>query len=101
MSIKSGLEAKNGNTNQLNKFCKKNEFEKFTPRDVRITFKTLSGDMGISSELRDMVQNHKRPGVSQKYYDRYDYLREKRETVDIWREKRSSLKKSDVYISLA
>ncbi len=33
--MKSGLEVKNGNANQLNKFCKKNEFEKFIPRDVR------------------------------------------------------------------
>ena len=48
--------------------------------------------MRISSELRDMVQNHKRPGVSQKHYDRYDYLREKRETLDAWCEKLSSLK---------
>ncbi len=78
---------------QLNKFCKKNEFEKFTPRDVRRTFKTLAGEMGVSSELRDMVQNHKRPGVSQKHYDRYDYLREKRETLDTWCEKLSLLKK--------
>lgn len=77
---------------QLNKFCKKNEFEKFTPRDVRRTFKTLAGEMGISSELRDMVQNHKRPGVSQKHYDRYDYLKEKRETLDVWSKKLSSLK---------
>ncbi|ASB03070.1 integrase [Proteus mirabilis] len=39
--------------------------------------------MGISSELKDMVQHHKRPSVSQKHYDGYDYLREKRETLDI------------------
>lgn len=48
--------------------------------------------MGISSELRHVVQNHKRPGVSRKYYDRYDYLREKRETLDTWCEKLLSLK---------
>ena len=83
MSMKSGLEVKNGNANQLNKFCKKNEFEKFIPRDVRWTFNTLAGEMGISSELKDMVQHHKRPSVSQKHYDGYDYLREKRETLDI------------------
>lgn len=76
---------------QLNKFCKRNEFEKFTPRDVRRTFKTLGGDMRISIELRDLVQNHKRPGVSKKHYDRYDYLREKREILDAWHEKLSSL----------
>ncbi|BBV00647.1 hypothetical protein BML2526_22990 [Providencia rettgeri] len=47
--------------------------------------------MGISSEMRDMVQNHKRPGVSKKYYDRYDYLRKKREILDSWYKKLSSL----------
>ncbi|MDX7998185.1 integrase [Xenorhabdus sp. Reich] len=31
---------------------------------MRRTFKTLAGDMGVSSEMRGRVQNHKRPGVS-------------------------------------
>ncbi|CAM3548247.1 site-specific integrase [Yersinia entomophaga] len=69
---------------QINKFCKLTEFKKFTPRDIRRTFKTLGGDMGISSELRDRLQNHKKPGVSSKHYDRYDYLKEKREAVVLW-----------------
>ncbi|WP_226968394.1 tyrosine-type recombinase/integrase [Yersinia frederiksenii] len=72
---------------QINKFCKRTEFEKFTPRDIRRTFKTLGGEMGLSSELRDRVQNHKKPGVSSKHYDRYDYLKEKREAVDLWEER--------------
>ena len=58
---------------------------------MRRTFKTLAGEMGISSELRDMVQNHKKPGVSQKHYDRYDYLKEKREIIVVWHEKLFSL----------
>ncbi|BAN98029.1 hypothetical protein E05_32630 [Plautia stali symbiont] len=61
---------------QLRKFYKLTGFDKFTPRDIRRTFKTLAGDMGISTEMRDRLQNHKRPGVSEKHYDRYDYLRE-------------------------
>ncbi|MDX6915681.1 integrase arm-type DNA-binding domain-containing protein [Pectobacterium carotovorum] len=76
---------------QLRKFCAKTEFSAFTPRDIRRTFKTLAGDMGISSELRDIVQNHKRPGVSRKHYDRYDYLKEKREVIALWEEKLKSL----------
>ncbi|PVF73400.1 hypothetical protein CSC14_2796 [Proteus mirabilis] len=40
-----------------------------------------------------MVQNHKRLGISQKHYDRYDYFREKRETLNTWCEKLSLLKK--------
>lgn len=76
---------------QLRKFCKKTDFSAFTPRDIRRTFKTLAGDMGISSEMRDIVQNHKRPGVSRKHYDRYDYLKEKREIIASWEEKLKSL----------
>lgn len=69
---------------QLRKLCKLTSFEKFTPRDIRRTFKTLAGDMGISSEMRDRLQNHKKPGVSTRHYDRYDYLREKREIIEQW-----------------
>ncbi|EAB6210176.1 site-specific integrase [Salmonella enterica] len=69
---------------QLRKFCERAPFNKFTPRDIRRTFKTLAGDMGISTEMRDRLQNHKRPGVSAKHYDRYDYLKEKREIIEEW-----------------
>lgn len=69
---------------QLRRFCEREPFNKFTPRDIRRTFKTLAGDMGISNEMRDRLQNHKRPGVSAKHYDRYDYLKEKREIINIW-----------------
>lgn len=72
---------------QLRRFCKLIDFNKFTPRDIRRTFKTLAGDMGISAEMRDRLQNHKRPGVSAKHYDRYDYLREKREIIEQWEKK--------------
>lgn len=43
--------------------------------------------MGISAEMRDRLQNHKRPGVSAKHYDKYDYLREKREIIEQWGKK--------------
>ncbi|HGJ5883353.1 tyrosine-type recombinase/integrase [Arsenophonus sp.] len=76
---------------QFRKFCKLTDFDKFTPRDIRRTFKTLAGDMGISTEMRDRLQNHKRPGVSAKHYDRYDYLREKREIIEQWEIKLLSL----------
>lgn len=69
---------------QLRKFCDREPFNKFTPRDVRRTFKTLAGAMGISTEMRDRLQNHKRPGVSAKHYDRYDYMKEKREIIVQW-----------------
>ncbi|MBS9427332.1 integrase [Photorhabdus hindustanensis] len=28
------------------------------------------------------LQNHKKPGVSTKHYDRYDYLKEKQEIIE-------------------
>ncbi|MBD2786357.1 integrase [Xenorhabdus sp. DI] len=42
-------------------------------------------------EMRDRVQNQKRPGVSSKHYDRYDYLKEKREIIEQWENKLLSL----------
>ncbi|RAX05711.1 integrase [Photorhabdus sp. HUG-39] len=46
-------------------------------------FTPLDRDVGISSEMREGLQNHKKPGVSTKYYDRYDYLKEKREIIQL------------------
>lgn len=76
---------------QVRKFCEREPFNKFTPRDVRRTFKTLAGAMGVSTEMRDRLQNHKRAGVSAKHYDRYDYIKEKREIISQWEEKLLSL----------
>jgi integrase len=77
---------------QLRKFCSREEFAPFTPRDIRRTFKTLAGDMGISLELRDRLQNHKKPGVATKHYDRYAYLREKWEIINLWEERLMALR---------
>ncbi|WP_437891864.1 tyrosine-type recombinase/integrase [Phytobacter sp. V91] len=77
---------------QIKKFCEREPFNKFTPRDIRRTFKTLAGDMGVSTEMRDRLQNHKRPGVSAKHYDRYDYIKEKREVIQQWEDRLKSLK---------
>jgi hypothetical protein len=61
------------------------EIPPFIPRDSRRTWKTLSGDAGLSKELRDRLQNHaKASDVSTKHYDRYDALRERRAAVAVW-----------------
>ena len=60
------------------------KIEKFVPRDLRRTFKTLTGKAGISKEIRDRLQNHALQDVSSLHYDRYDYLKEKRAAMDIW-----------------
>lgn len=56
----------------------------WTPRDLRRTVKTRMGELGISKEIRDRLQNHSLTDVSSKHYDRYDYLTEKREAVWAW-----------------
>ncbi|MGL4712711.1 MAG: hypothetical protein ACRCWP_09180, partial [Shewanella sp.] len=53
-------------------------------RDIRRTCKTLMGELGISKELRDRIQNHALNDVSSKHYDRYDYMPEKREAMRKW-----------------
>lgn len=53
-------------------------------RDIRRTCKTLMGELGISKELRDRIQNHALQDVSSRHYDRYDYLAEKRDALEQW-----------------
>lgn len=56
----------------------------FCPRDLRRTWKTLSGEAGIAKEWRDRLQNHAKSDVSSRHYDRYEYLAEKRAAMDQW-----------------
>ncbi|MBX3428641.1 MAG: tyrosine-type recombinase/integrase [Hyphomonadaceae bacterium] len=55
-----------------------------TNRDLRRTWKTLAGQAGISKELRDRIQNHTLQDVSSKSYDRWSYMPEKRNAMDVW-----------------
>lgn len=55
-----------------------------TNRDLRRTFKTLSGKAGLTKEIRDRLQNHSLFDVSSRHYDRYNYLDEKREAMEVW-----------------
>lgn len=57
-------------------------FDSFTPRDLRRTWKTLAGSIGIDLETRNRVQGHSFDGVASKHYDRYDYLTEKRQAIE-------------------
>ncbi len=43
--------------------------------------------------MRDRLQNHRKPSVSSKYYERYDYLMKRREIISYW-EKNYSLYKN-------
>ena len=59
-------------------------FKVFSARDLRRTCKTLMGEIGISKEIRDRIQNHALNDVSSKHYDRYDYLSEKKRALEKW-----------------
>ncbi|OUR89044.1 integrase, partial [Gammaproteobacteria bacterium 42_54_T18] len=68
----------------LQRWCKKQDMPIFAPRDFRRTCKTLMGAAGISKEMRDILQQHDKSDVSTIHYDRYNYINEKRQAMDIW-----------------
>lgn len=83
---KNGMEPLrlDGYSKAITRLCKQFNIEPFTPKDLRTTFKTLSGKAGLTKEIRDRIQNHALTDVSTKHYDRYDYLKEKREALLKW-----------------
>ena len=56
----------------------------FSPRDLRRTFKTLAGGFGLTLEIRNRLQGHAMTDVGSVFYDRHDYLNEKRSGMEIW-----------------
>ncbi|WP_084644057.1 tyrosine-type recombinase/integrase [Ferrimonas futtsuensis] len=56
----------------------------FTARDLRRTFKTRLGEIGVSKSIRDQLQAHQLGDTSSKHYDRYDYLKEKLAAINVW-----------------
>jgi integrase len=56
----------------------------FAARDLRRTWKTLAGGVGLSLELRNRVQNHALQDVGSRHYDRHSYLDEKRAAMLQW-----------------
>jgi len=71
-------------TNAVRKFVQSSGIESFSPRDIRRTFKTLAGSLGISLELRNRLQGHALTDVGSVFYDRHDYLSEKRIAMQAW-----------------
>jgi integrase len=83
--------AKNGDAIQedtvgkaTTRVCEQNSLEHFSPRDLRRTWKTISGMAGIDKSIRDKIQNHSDKDISSIHYDRYDYLKEKRAAIEVW-----------------
>ncbi len=73
-----------GFSKAITRLCQSTGMEKFTPRDLRRTFKTLTGKAGLSKDIRDRLQYHSLSDVSSKHYDKYDYLPEKRKAMEVW-----------------
>jgi len=71
-------------TNAVRKYVIASGIESFSPRDMRRTFKTVAGSMGISLEMRNRLQGHAMTDVGSVHYDRYDYLPEKRVSMETW-----------------
>jgi integrase len=55
-----------------------------TNRDLRRTWKTLAGKVGIAREIRDRIQNHSLQDVRSKNYDRWNYMPEKCAGMTTW-----------------
>ena len=68
----------------VHRFCRSNNIEPFAPRDCRRTFKTLAGSIEIDLELRNRLQGHAMTDVGSVYYDRWNYLPEKKRAMEIW-----------------
>lgn len=74
----------------IKRFCipygnsKREPFKPFTGRDMRRTWKSLAGHVGLSKEIRDRIQGHAFGDVASQHYDRYDYWPEKRAAMEKW-----------------
>jgi integrase len=55
----------------------------FSPHDLRRTAATRMTELGFARFTVDRILNHIEPGVG-RVYDRYEYLREKRQALEAW-----------------
>jgi integrase len=57
--------------------------EKFTPHDLRRTFRTRLAEIGIDDVVAERLSGHKLQGMLA-VYNRHDYATEKRQALDRW-----------------
>lgn len=57
---------------------------RFTWRTMRTTIETHLAALGVDEQRRAWLLSHGRSGVQAKHYDRYSYVREKREDLEKW-----------------
>ncbi|WP_181012897.1 hypothetical protein [Citrobacter amalonaticus] len=62
----------------VNSFAKKHVESVFSLRDIRRTFKTLSGMLHFTENEKEIINQHANSSIGKKHYDRYDYIIEKK-----------------------
>lgn len=68
----------------VNRALKKNAPEGIQARDLRRTWKSRAGELGISKEVRDLIQQHAKSDTGSKHYDRGDYVPMMRTGMDTY-----------------
>lgn len=68
----------------VRRICERNNIERFTPRDLRRTCRTLLADEGLSSNKLNKHFNHGDQGVGERHYDRSLHMKEKIEVMNRW-----------------
>jgi integrase len=63
----------------------------FTPHDLRRRCASKLGEMLVPGHLIDRITNHKPTGITDRVYNKYDYLREKRDALFAWGSKLAQL----------
>lgn len=71
-------------TQAVSRLCARTGITRFSPRDIRRTWKTLAGSIGIDLEIRNRIQGHAFDDIGSRAYDRYSYLDEKRRAMERW-----------------
>lgn len=56
----------------------------FQTRDLRRTWKSRAGEIGIGRDMRDLIQQHAKNDTGSVHYDRADYLPQMRDAMGKW-----------------
>ena len=85
------FESKNGKpveTTSINKaisrYCVKNKVERWTPKDLRRTCRTILSEHGVPPHVLNWHFNHGYQGVGEKHYDRASHYNEKKVLMQKW-----------------
>jgi len=64
--------------------------------DIRRTCETLFANYDIHKDIRAQIQSHGLSGVQSTHYDRYDYVLQKHEALELWNSKLETLVETHV-----